>query len=74
MLINCFGDNFPMTLHTYDYLGYAPRHYDTFTQMSTEMSDRRIYGGLHYRETQAKSLIQGKRVAQNTLAKINFNK
>ncbi|HMJ47118.1 MAG TPA: vanadium-dependent haloperoxidase [Ferruginibacter sp.] len=74
MLSNSFGENFPITLHTYDYLGYAPRPYNTFTAMGTDMADSRIYGGLHYRETQEKSLIQGKKVAQNILDKVKFLK
>ena len=72
MLTNSFGENFPMTLHTYDYLGYAPRHYNTFTEMGTDMADSRVYGGLHYVETQEKSLVQGKKVAQNILNNIKF--
>jgi hypothetical protein len=74
MISNCFGENFPMTLHVYDYLGYAPRHYNTFTEMSTEMADSRVYGGLHYWETQEKSLMQGQKVAENILNKIKFKK
>jgi hypothetical protein len=74
MLNNSFGENFPITLHIYDYLGYTPRHYNNFTDMSTDMSDSRVYGGLHYRETQEKSLIQGKKVAQNILNKVKFKK
>lgn len=74
MMINMFGDNFPMTLHTYDYLGYPPRSYNTFTQMGLDMAESRIYGGLHYRETCEKSLVQGKKVAQNILNTVQFLK
>ena len=74
MISNSFGENFPMTLHTYDYLGYPPRHYNTFTEMSTDMADSRVYGGLHYWETQEKSLVQGQQVAANILSKVNFLK
>lgn len=74
MLNNSFGENFPITLHTYDYLGYAPRHYNTFTEMGRDMADSRVYGGLHYVETQEKSLVQGNKVAQNILNNIKFLK
>ncbi len=74
MMSNSFGENFPITLHTYDYLGYAPRHYDSFSALSDDASDSRVYGGLHYIETQEKSLVQGKKVAQNILAKVKFLK
>jgi hypothetical protein len=82
MMSNSFGENFPITLHTYDYLNVLPatlnmypsRHYNTFTELSTEAADSRVYGGLHYVETQEKSLVQGKKVAQNILEKIHFLK
>jgi hypothetical protein len=82
MLSNSFGENFPMTLHIYDYLNeapltlgqYPPRHYETFTAMGTDMADSRVYGGLHYWETQEKSLVQGKKVAQNILEEVKFLK
>lgn len=74
MMSNCFGENFPITLHTYDYLGYPPRHYNTFTDLSNDGSNSRIYGGLHYFETQEKSLAQGKKVTQNILNKVKFLK
>jgi hypothetical protein len=82
MMSNSFGENFPMTLTTYDYLNVLPatlnmypsRHYNTFTEMGNDMADSRIYGGLHYWETQEKSLEQGKKVAQNILNKVKFKK
>jgi hypothetical protein len=74
MMSNMFGENFPITLHTYDYLGFAPRTYTTFTQMGLDMANSRIYGGLHYRPTCEKSIVQGKQVAQNILSTIAFLK
>ena len=74
MLANMFGDNFQLTLHTYDYLGYPPRSYNSWEEMSLEMSDSRVFGGLHYQATQDKSRVQGKKVAQNILNTVNFKK
>jgi hypothetical protein len=74
MMRNMFGEDFHITLHTYDYLGYPPRSYTSFTQLSNEISDSRFYGGLHYRETLAKSTVQGAKVAQNILGTIKFLK
>ena len=74
MMIDVFGDNFPITLRTYDYLGYGARRYTSFTAIGKEMADSRFYGGLHYKETCEKSLIQGKTIAHNILNKINFKK
>lgn len=74
MMSNVFGENFPMTLHIYDYLGYPSRSYTTFTQMGREMADSRFYGGLHYTATCEKSLVQGKKIAQNILSTVKFLK
>jgi hypothetical protein len=74
MMRDMFGENFSITLHTYDYLGYPPRHYDNFTQMEKDISFSRINGGLHYRETCEKSVVQGSKVAENVLNKVHFKK
>ena len=74
MMSSIFGEDFHITLHTYDYLGYPPRSYTSFTQMMNDISDSRLYGGLHYRETLDKSEVQGAKVAQNILAKVKFLK
>lgn len=74
MMSHMFGENFNITLHTYDYLGFPPRSYTSFTQLLNEISDSRFYGGLHYRETLEKSEVQGEKVAQNILATIKFQK
>ncbi|MBC7866977.1 MAG: vanadium-dependent haloperoxidase, partial [Gloeobacteraceae cyanobacterium ES-bin-316] len=72
MLADMFGRNFQITLHTYDYLGLAPRSFNSFEAMGIEMADSRLWGGLHYSATCIKSRAQGKRVAYNILQKINF--
>jgi len=76
MYSDIFGENFAITLHTYDYLtpALAPRSFTSFEQMSIEMADSRVFGGLHYQETCDKSRVQGKKVATNVLAKIKFKK
>jgi len=74
MMSNIFGEDFHITLHTYDYLNYPSRSYTSFTQLSNEISDSRLYGGLHYRATLEKSTEQGKKVANNILSKVKFLK
>jgi len=74
MMSKIFGEDFHITLHTYDYLNYPSRSYTSFTQLSNEISDSRFYGGLHYRATLDKSTEQGKKVAQNILSTIKFLK
>jgi len=76
MYADVFGENFGITLHTYDYLTPAlpARSFTSFEQMSKEMADSRVFGGLHYQATCEKSRVQGKKVATNVLAKLKFKK
>ena len=74
MMSKIFGEDFHFTLHTYDYLNYPSRSYTSFTQLSNEISDSRLYGGLHYRATLDKSTEQGKKVAENILTTVKFLK
>ncbi|HKO79012.1 MAG TPA: vanadium-dependent haloperoxidase [Chitinophagaceae bacterium] len=74
MLTDGFGDNFQLTLHTYDYLGLPARSYNSFYEMGKEMANSRVFGGIHYQATCDKSSLQGKKVAKNILNKIKFHK
>jgi hypothetical protein len=74
MMSKIFGEDFHITLHTYDYLNYPSRSYTSFTQMSNDISDSRFYSGLPYRATLVKSTEQGKKVAENILSKVKFMK
>jgi len=74
MFTNVFGNNFQLTLHTYDYLGYPPRPYNSFEEMSIELANSRVWAGLHYQATQDKSRVLGKKVASNILATLKFLK
>lgn len=74
MMSSIFGEDFHITLHTYDYLNYPSRTYTSFTQLMNEISDSRLYGGLHYRATLDKSVEQGKKITQNILSTIKFLK
>jgi membrane-associated phospholipid phosphatase len=74
MMSKMFGEDFHITLHTYDYLHYPARTYSSFTQLSNDISDSRFYGGLHYRATLDKSTAQGKKVADNILSQVKFLK
>lgn len=74
MLTNVLGNNFKFTLNTYDYLGFAPRSFNSFYEMAREMSESRIYGGIHYRASCEKGAAQGRKIALNILEKIKFSK
>jgi hypothetical protein len=74
MLTNMFGDNFHFALHTYDYLGLPARSFNSFYEMGKEMSNSRVFGGIHCQSSCDKGSMQGKRVAQNILNTIRFLK
>ncbi len=74
MLTDVLGDNFQFTINTYDYLGFPARSYHSFSEMAKEMSDSRVFGGIHYQASCDKGLEQGEKVAQNILSTIKFLK
>jgi len=74
MLTDVLGDNFHFTLHTYYYLGLPDRDYSSFNAMAKEMSDSRVFAGIHYQASCDKGLLLGKKVAQNILASVKFLK
>ena len=74
MLTDVLGENFHFTLNTYDYLGLPARSYNSFFEMSKEMSDSRVFGGIHYQASCDKGQWLGHKVSQNILSKVKFLK
>ena len=60
-----FGNVGSFTDHTYDYLGFAPRTYSSFTAIGEEASYSRLYAGIHYIPSINAGIEQGKKVAAN---------
>jgi PAP2 superfamily len=73
-LTNVMGNNFHFTLNTYEYLGFPARSYNSFYAMSKEMSDSRVFGGIHYQATCDKSRTMGEKVGQRVLNILKFRK
>jgi hypothetical protein len=71
-LTDVFGDNFAFTLNSYAYLGFPNRSYTSFRAMSKEMSDSRVFGGIHYQISCDKSRELGKKVTENVLSTVDF--
>lgn len=59
--INSFTD------HTYDYMGMAPRTYNSITAIANEAGKSRLYGGIHYTVSINNGLQTGSKVAANVL-------
>jgi hypothetical protein len=60
-----FGNIGSFTDHTYDYLGLAPRTYNSFKAIGEEAAISRLYGGIHYEFTLEAGLEEGRKVAAN---------
>ena len=65
-----FGDGFPITDHTNDDRGFAPRSFSSFFEAADESAISRLYGGIHYRFDIERGVEQGRCVgrAVNSLA------
>jgi len=68
-LVKIFGDSGAFTDHTYDYLGFEPRVYFSFTGIANEAGQSRLYAGIHYKPSIEAGLQQGKKVVENIFSK-----
>ena len=69
-----FGNSYHFIDHTYDYLGMPPRTYNSFDELAKEVSDSRVYAGIHYRYSCDKGVEQGRKIGENINRKLNFLK
>ena len=74
VLTGLFGPNYHFTNHTYDYLGMAPRSFNSFDELANEIGDSRVYGGIHYTYSCVAGKAQGQKVGQNINSKLRFLK
>jgi len=71
VLEKVFGNLGSFTDHTYDYLGFAPRTFTSFTAIAEDAGQSRLYAGIHYQQSIDAGLLQGKKVAANILSNNN---
>ena len=69
-----FGNKYHFTDHTYDYLGMAPRSYNSFDELAKEIGDSRVYAGIHYRYSCERGCEQGRKIGQNIENRVKFLK
>ncbi|HXB31365.1 MAG TPA: vanadium-dependent haloperoxidase, partial [Puia sp.] len=60
-----FGNIGPLTDHTWDYLGFPARTFNTFREFALDAGNSRFYGGIHYQPSINTGLIEGKTVGSN---------
>ena len=59
-----FGEDYAFTDASQTRLGFAPRAYASFWQAAEEAAESRLYGGIHFRTSNAQGLAQGRCVAE----------
>jgi hypothetical protein len=65
-----FGNIGSFTDHTWDYLGFEPRTFDSFRAIAVDAANSRIPAGIHYQPSADIGLIQGRKVAANILRQL----
>ena len=69
-----FGNSFPFSDHTYDYLGMKPRTYNSIHELVKEIGDSRVYAGIHYTYSCTAAAEQGRKIAQNINNTLKFGR
>lgn len=67
-LANIFGETYNFTDRSHDNRGLKARSFKSFTEYANEAAMSRLYGGIHYRESNERGMSNGRNVAQNVLA------
>lgn len=65
-----FGNIGSFTDHTYDYLGFTPRTFSSFSDIAADAGNSRFYGGIHYQPSINAGLVQGRAVGNNILQRL----
>jgi hypothetical protein len=60
-----YGNIGPFMDHTYDYLGFPARTFNSFRDIGVDAGNSRFYGGIHYQPTVDAGIKQGRIVGGN---------
>jgi len=83
VLSSIYGSQVSFTDETYEGMtadlgngveNLGSRHYDSFEEMTQEISMSRLYGGIHYRYSCEEGMKQGKKIAENIDNTVKFLK
>jgi len=66
-LTEAFGNIGPLTDHTWDYLGFPARTFNTFREFALDAGNSRFYGGIHYQPSINAGLKVGTTVGDNVV-------
>ena len=65
VLSDLFGFNYGFTDNSHATRGFKPRSFDSFFDFADEAANSRLYGGIHYRNSNEQGLKNGKRIGKN---------
>jgi hypothetical protein len=68
-----YGNIGPLTDHTWDYLGFPARTFNTFRDIGVDAGNSRFYGGIHYQPSIDAGLKQGRIVGGNIINQLSKN-
>jgi hypothetical protein len=71
VLTKLYGENVAFNDSTEIPYGLPPRKFTSFKQAADEASISRLYGGIHFRPALDLGLVQGSKVAQHLIKKVN---
>jgi hypothetical protein len=66
-LTAAFGNIGPLTDHTWDYLGFPARTFNTFREFALDAGNSRFYGGIHYQPSINTGFKVGTTVGDNVV-------
>ena len=72
-LTSIFGEGFSFSDDTELEYGLPVRKFDSFFDASSEAAISRLYGGIHYRPAIDNGVIQGKRLGEYVVSRLNFH-
>ena len=72
ILTHFFGTQ-PFTDFTNAGTGMTPRHFGSFYEAAEEAALSRLYGGIHYQQSNDNGVRQGKIVGQSVLRHLQLN-
>ncbi len=70
-LTAAFGNIGPLTDHTWDYLGFPARTFNTFREFALDAGNSRLYGGIHYQPSIDAGLKEGTTVGDNIVSNLS---
>ena len=69
-LTSIYGNSGTFTDHTWDYLGFPTRTFDSFRAIAVDAGNSRFYGGIHYQFSIDAGLKQGRIVGDNIVGSL----